>query len=630
LQLGHAPADTPSMLRRSLPLLLAALGVLGVVRPVPVVAAPGPQEYPVHAVGLVPDDPYYPDQWGPKKIGMEDAWAETTGASSTVIAVIDTGVDPTYPDLAGKVLPGWDFVDNDADAFDEHGHGSFVALVAAGIGNDGTAMAGHCWQCKILPVRVLDENGNGDTGGVASGIVWAADHGADVINLSLAGSSSSSTLDAAIRHAWSLGVLVVAAAGNFVSSGATPDLTAPQYPAATPGVISVGATGPTDSYYWWSFRGSWVNVTAPGCIFDDNSLCGTSFASPAVAGILALALALVPGAEMNVLTNALYTSVAPVTGGAALHGRVNAASFLSMIQADVQATRVSGPTRIATAIAVSQRTYPAGTGTIVLARSDNYADALAAAPLAAQRNAPVLLTPGSSLEGSVEAEIARLGATTAVLAGGTAALSTSIESRLHALGIATERYAGRDRYDTAGLIGRQVDGSTAYVVSASGFADAVAVSGLAALTHGPILLVEGGWVPEPTRTALAAIAPSAVVVIGGTAVISEAVRQELGASRIAGANRYETSALVAQSSLTKGANRGRVWTATGTNWPDALSAGPAAAAAGAVLVLADPAAGSVRDWVSGVPKNQMSEVVVVGGPVTLSDPAMYSVQALLN
>jgi len=210
-------ADTPSVARRSLPLLLAALGVLGVARPAPVAAVPEPQEFPVHAVGVVPNDPVYPNQWGPKKIGMEDAWAVTTGADSAVIAVVDTGVDPSYPDLAAKVLPGLDFVDNDANAFDEHPdrHGSFVALVAAAMGNDATGMAGHCWQCKILPVRVLDENGLGDTGRLAAGIAWAADHGADVINLSLAGPASSSTLENAVAYAQARGVAVVAAAGDF-------------------------------------------------------------------------------------------------------------------------------------------------------------------------------------------------------------------------------------------------------------------------------------------------------------------------------------------------------------------------------------------------------------------------------
>jgi putative cell wall-binding protein len=629
LQLGHAPADTPSMLRRSLPLLLAALGVLGVVRPVPVVAAPGPQEYPVHAVGLVPDDPYYPDQWGPKKIGMEDAWAETTGASSTVIAVIDTGVDPTYPDLAGKVLPGWDFVDNDADAFDEHGHGSYVALVVAAMGNDATGMAGHCWQCKILPVRVLDENGNGDTGGVASGIVWAADHGADVINLSLAGSSSSSTLENAVSYARARGIMLVAAAGNQTSAGQDP--TQPQYPAALPGIVSVAASDPDDNLYSWSYRGaSWVQVTAPGCIVGDNGLddpCGTSFASPVVAGVLGLAFALAPCEPGADLASALYANTTAVSGGAVAHGRVVVDDFLADVITSARTRRLAGLSRITTAIAISKRIHPTSTS-VVLARFDNYADALAAAPLAAKLGAPVLLTTSNALDGNVEGEIKRLGATTAVLAGGTAALAPAVATRLQQIGVTPDRIAGQNRYETAALIGQRVGGSTVYLVSAAGFADAVAVSGLAASRQAPILLVDKDSVPGPTSSALNVIHPASKVVVGGTAVISDAVQSALGATRLAGSNRYETSQKVGEATIASvpTADPARVWVATGANWPDALAAGPAAAASDAVLLLTDPSAGMVRSWLSYYNGTDLS---ITGGPVSISDPTACSMDAAM-
>jgi cell wall-associated protease len=578
---------------------------------------------------------------------MESAWATTTGSNTTVIAVLDTGVkaDGTYPDLNGKVLPGWDFIDNDSNADDENdgyfdpneiGHGTMVSLIAAGLGDDGFGMAGYCWQCRILPVRVLDETGAGDMDTVAQGINWAVANGADLINLSLTGPEPSDDVRTAVANAQSAGVAIVAAAGN--QSFLTPDVNKPLYPAALSGVISVGASNTSDSLYSWSFRGaSWVQVAAPGCIFGEEE-CGTSFASPAVAGIIGLGMSVDPAATDDSLKNALYTSVKPISGVA--HGRVDAVQFLTMLADDVEATRVAGATRVDTAIALSQRAYPSGATDVILARSDNYADALAAAPLAGAHGAPVLLTPSSALPGVVKDEINRLGATTAWLVGGTSAISPSVESSVLTTSVdTTHRIFGDDRYGTAGEIGKEVDttvnASTVYVASAKGFADAVAVSNLAAREKAPILLVTKDVVPTATLEAIEAIAPTTnIVIVGGVNVVSEGVRSTLASetgitvTRVGGTDRYDTSRLLALRAVGAGLDEKKVWVATGLNWPDALAAGPGAAAAGAVLLLTHPlAAPTVNDWLDGV---TATEVLVAGGVSSVRDTTMYSMQAHLD
>ena len=138
---------------------------------------------------LEPDDPLYgpSTEWGLGLIGAPAAWDSSTGADGPILAVVDTGVDATHPDLDGRVLPGIDLVNGDDDASDDNGHGTHVAGIMAAAGNNGIGGAGVCWGCRILPVKALNAAGSGAYSTLASGITWAADHGASVINLSLGG-----------------------------------------------------------------------------------------------------------------------------------------------------------------------------------------------------------------------------------------------------------------------------------------------------------------------------------------------------------------------------------------------------------------------------------------------------------
>jgi len=274
---------------------------------------------------LEPDDPFYgpSTEWGLALIGAPAAWDTSTGGDGPILAVVDTGVDATHPDLEGRVLPGIDLVNGDNDASDDNGHGTHVAGIMAATGNNGIGGAGVCWGCRILPVKALNAAGSGAYSTLASGITWAADHGARVINLSLGGPSDSVTLRAAVTYARSHGAIVVAAAGN---NGVTSRF----YPAGIDEVIAVGAADSSDDRYDFSdFGTDWVDVAAPGCTESTwpgggyESLCGTSMATPFVTGSLGLLMAAAPGATSAEVEAALDGTAGPEGTTWTTHGAIH-------------------------------------------------------------------------------------------------------------------------------------------------------------------------------------------------------------------------------------------------------------------------------------------------------------------
>lgn len=266
---------------------------------------------------FLPDDPYYRYQWHLDQIGMPEAWTRGRGAG-VVVAVIDTGVAyrsgdrfVQAPDLARtRFVDGWDFVDNDALADDEHGHGTHVAGTIAQSTHNSLGVAGVAPEAAIMPLRVLDRNGSGGWGAIAASIRWAADHGANVINMSLGGGMRSRTVERAIEHAHARGVVVVAAAGNASRSTV-------EYPARHDHVIAVGAVRFDRNLSFYSSYGRGLDIVAPGGDmrvdqngdgmpdgvlqntlvardprrFDYVAYQGTSMAAPHVAGVAALVIA---------------------------------------------------------------------------------------------------------------------------------------------------------------------------------------------------------------------------------------------------------------------------------------------------------------------------------------------------
>jgi type VII secretion-associated serine protease mycosin len=233
------------------------------------------------------------DQWQLGLLGAERAWQMATGAGVTV-AVIDSGVASTHPDLAGQVLPGLDLVDRTGNGSnDAVGHGTTVAALIAGRGDDRNGVVGLAPGAKILPVRVLDShNSYDDARTVAEGVRWAVDHGADVINMSLGGASASAALAEAIDYAFAKDVVVVACVGNVSTSGPTEVW----YPAREPGVLAVTALAPGATTPLWqgSLTGEQSVLSAPGADLVGARpdgywrVQGTSFAAPLVSASAAL------------------------------------------------------------------------------------------------------------------------------------------------------------------------------------------------------------------------------------------------------------------------------------------------------------------------------------------------------
>ena len=170
-----------------------------------------------YAAIWTPNDPYYGQQWQYPKIQAPDAWAVVTGTSQVAIAILDTGIDQSHEDLRSKVAQNVNFTTS-GSFDDKYGHGTHVAGSAAAATNNGLGVAGTCPNCALYNVKVLGDNGSGAWSWIANGIVWAADNGAKVINMSLGGSTGSSTVEDAVNYAWNKGVVLVAAAGNSGSS----------------------------------------------------------------------------------------------------------------------------------------------------------------------------------------------------------------------------------------------------------------------------------------------------------------------------------------------------------------------------------------------------------------------------
>jgi hypothetical protein len=260
-----------------------------------------------------PNDTVLSQQWGLRKIHAFEAWDITTGGPIT-IALLDTGVSSSHPDLQGKLLRGYDFFNNDDDPSDDEGHGTYTAGVAAATSDNGAGIAGVCWGCKILPVKVLGSRGQGNAATTAAGIRWAVDQGARIISMSLGGDQDAQVVRDAVNYAHEHNALIIAASGNGQREGNVPN-----YPAAYPSVLAVSATTDTDTVTRFSTIGNFVDISAPGVGLWSTfwsraagdtyeAANGTSAACPHVAGAAALALTLRPDLSADQLADILMAA----------------------------------------------------------------------------------------------------------------------------------------------------------------------------------------------------------------------------------------------------------------------------------------------------------------------------------
>ena len=293
----------------------------------------------VVSAAQTPNDPRLGEQWSLSKIGAAQGWTTTTGTGQTIVAVIDTGVDYTHPDLAANIwtnaidpatggLHGYDFSANDTNPMDESGHGTHVAGIIGATGDNGVGVTGIDQHARIMALRFMDANGNGFTSDAVRAMDYAIRHGAKIINESWGGGSPDPTLAAAIARAQAAGVIVVIAAGNDSANDDTTATYPVDYAKQSDNVVVVASTGSNDQLSYFSNYGPQnVKIAAPGESILSTAMgggyvlkSGTSMATPVISGALALLWDLHPTWSYSQILGKLSTSVDAVSG---LSGKVS-------------------------------------------------------------------------------------------------------------------------------------------------------------------------------------------------------------------------------------------------------------------------------------------------------------------
>ena len=632
----------------------------------------------VAAVGV--NDPLTAGQYSLDQMRVRDAWSLEKGGAG-VVAVLDTGVQANHPDLSGRVLGGFDFVNDDTNAADDNGHGTWVAGIIAANANDGYGIAGISWTDKILPVKIMSNAGTGSTADLVSGVRWAADHGATVINMSVGGFPYSQGVQDAITYAWGKGVVLVGAAGNNNRDEKF-------YPASMANVISVSATQVNDEFSHWSSYGDAVDLSAPGssvqttnctssaCLHPDwgahTYISGTSFATPNVSGVVALIRARNPTWSPSQVVSRLFSTVDDrgYAGWDKRYGRGRVNAYRALGASVAQTGLAPGDALEGNNARASADLIPMGSTTRPSIYPAGDVDYLAVdVPRAGRlevRVTGVVDTRAypwnrSSLQVDPIVSLYTTGGThlktvDAVWENGTELAHVTVSGPQRIVVRVINYYANGNR-TAYGVTPSFVDTAAPAVSSRSPAPNAVnvkydgsvtatfteAVSGVSAATMA-LRSSSGAIVPatvtysssarratlKPTKP-LAGDAKYSVTLSGG---IKDVVGRALPttswsfttgktAPRLAGATRFETSTRVSASAFGSGVPV--VYVATGMSYPDALAGGPAARLGGGPLLLTER--GRLPDTTSAeLTRLQPAKIVVLGGTTAVSDTVLSALR----
>jgi len=713
-------------------------------------------------------------QWSLDLAEVPKAWELGATGKGIIIAVIDTGVDLNHPDLKNNLVSGYNAiteVEGFKSAQDDNGHGTHVAGIVAADGrnNPETRVYGVAYQASIMPVKAMDSDGEGADDIISEGIVWAADHKAKIINLSVGSNDQDDVLRTATQYAIDKGCLVVAAAGNVEDQGTS----GISYPAADSGVMAITATDSKDQVADFSLTGPQATLAAPGVdIYSAywtnkgsgyTTADGTSMASPFVAGVAALvwgqhpdwtarqvrvalensaldlgtvgkdpsygygrvdaywavrfaatpvqlmspslvswAGGIVQAGEVPSIANLqvpprafgmdpernVQISVETVTAPAEFPNEIRTASPVidvqwgsstpkMMLSLTVKAqtppegmngsaylyhwsgsrwiqvggggvtaasltvgifeqgiyrvgyasqpsyTRLAGADRIETAIQIAQAAFPTGADAVILARADEFPDALAGIPLAYKEHAPILLTNPTQLDPNILAEIQQLAPQKIILLGGTGAISARIADQLQ-LSYPIQRIEGANRYATAAAIARKLDTTgQAVVVNGQNYPDAISIAAIAARKGIPVVLTTDSKLDSDADSVLRQLSASETYVVGGEGVIQPNVFAALPLPvRYEGQDRYETAAAVLRANPPTGVF---LYVATGENFPDALTGGVLAAAQGTNIVLV-PLSGPTTAELRVLKTWHGLQALALGGTFVVPDSVLQTIE----
>ncbi len=537
-----------------------------------------------------PNDPSFTLQWGLSRIGAPTAWDTATGVGVT-IAVLDTGIDLSHLDLAAKLLPGYNYVSPGSSPQDDHSHGTHVAGIAAAVTNNGVGVAGTAPGAQLLPVKVLDANGEGSGANVDAGIRFAANRGAKVINLSLGGFAQGITgasFGDPCNYAYSVGSLCVVAAGNDYITGSG---------FGSENLLVVAATNKSDGKPTYSSgvgSAKW-GISAPGggdaiVTSDANQAiystvpggygykAGTSMAAPHVAGAAAVLFSL--GLNNDQVVQRLLSTAKDLGNSSTFGaGRLDLAAAVSGL------TPPPAPTTTTTTTAGSSTTTSTTTSS----------------------SATTTTAPGS----------------TTTTAPGSPTTTTPPSSTSDTV----RRLLGADRMETAIAISRDDYASRpaggVVLARADTFPDALAGTPLAAKVDGPLLLTAQPSLDGRTRDELRRVLPAGgtVHLLGGAAALSTGIENELVSLgyrtvRYSGADRFDTAVRVARDGL---GDPSTLLLADGLDFTDALVAGAVAPSVKGALLLT---AGSSMPPATArhIEAHHGGTRYAVGRPAALADP----------